>query len=126
LDSEVDWRFAGSGPRTEKISGAGASPHQLVRVHFWRHIRQPPGVAVHNGYANAGCTRLEFPSLPAIGRKIAQRKKTEMNRKGEILKAALEGDPPLTAEQMAGRLGFGCPGVLRRNFPAQYQALLEK
>jgi hypothetical protein len=27
---------------------------------------------------------------------------------------------------MAGRLGFGCPGVLRRNFPAQHQALLEK
>ena len=49
-----------------------------------------------------------------------------MNGKGEILKAALEEDPPLTAEQMAERLGFGCPGVLRRNFPAQYQALLEK
>ena len=27
---------------------------------------------------------------------------------------------------MAERLGFGCPGVLRRNFPAQYQALLRK
>jgi len=77
--------------------------------------------------ASAGCIRLEFPDhRRAIRRKIAQRKKTEMNRKGEILKAALEGDPPLTAEQMAGRLGFGCPGVLRRNFPAQYQALLEK
>jgi len=49
-----------------------------------------------------------------------------MNGKGEILKAALEEDPPLTAEQMARRLGFGCPGVLRRNFPAQYQVLLEK
>jgi len=84
-------------------------------------------VAAQNGYANAGCTRLEFPGLcQTIGQKIAQRKKTEMNRKGEILKAALEEDPPLTAEQMARRLGFGCPGVLRRNFPAQYQALLEK
>ena len=49
-----------------------------------------------------------------------------MNGKGEILNAALEEDPPLTAEQMAERLGFGCPGVLRRNFPAQYQALLGK
>jgi len=40
-----------------------------------------------------------------------------------------EGDrdpTPFTAEQMARRLGFECPGVLRRNFPAQYQALLEK
>jgi hypothetical protein len=27
---------------------------------------------------------------------------------------------------MARRLGFGCPAVLRRNFPAEYQALLEK
>ena len=62
----------------------------------------------------------------AIGQKIAQRKKTEMNGKGEILKAALEEDPPLTAEQMAERLGFGCPGVLRRNFPAEYKALLGK
>ena len=84
-------------------------------------------IAAQNGYANAGCIRLEFPDLcQAIGQKIAQRKKTEMNGKGEILKAALEEDPPLTAEQMARRLGFGCPGVLRRNFPAQYQALLEK
>jgi len=84
-------------------------------------------IAAQNGYANAGCIRLEFPDLcRAIGQKIAQRKKTEMNGKGEILKAALEEDPPLTAEQMAGRLGFRCPGVLRRNFPAQYQALLRK
>ena len=65
-------------------------------------------VAAQNGYANAGCTRLEFPGLcQTIGQKIAQRKKTEMNRKGEILKAALEEDPPLTAEQMARRLGLG-------------------
>lgn len=49
-----------------------------------------------------------------------------MDGKGEILKAALDEDPPLTAQQMAERLGFGCPGVLRRNFPAQYQALLRK
>lgn len=84
-------------------------------------------IAAQNGYANPGCIRLEFPDLcPAIGRKLAQRKKTEMTGKGEILKAALEEDPPLTAEQMAERLGFGCPGVLRRNFPAQYQTLLEK
>ena len=47
-----------------------------------------------------------------------------MNGKGEILKGALEEDPPLTAEQMAERLGCGCPGVLRRNFPAEYKALL--
>jgi len=84
-------------------------------------------IAAQNGYANAGCIRLEFPDLcQAIGQKIAQRKKIEMNGKGEILKAALEEDPPLTAEQMAERLGFGCPGVLRRNFPAQYHALLGK
>ncbi|MDR3703524.1 MAG: hypothetical protein P4L56_28000, partial [Candidatus Sulfopaludibacter sp.] len=84
-------------------------------------------IAAQSGYANAGCIRLEFPDLcRAIGRKLAQRKKAEMTGKGEILKAALEEDPPLTAEQMAERLGFGCPGVLRRNFPAQYQALLGK
>ena len=84
-------------------------------------------IAVQNGYANAGCIRLEFPDLcRAIGRKIAQLKRAEIDRKGEILKAALEEDSPLTAEEMAERLGFGCPGVLRRNFPAQYQALLGK
>jgi hypothetical protein len=84
-------------------------------------------IAVQNGYANPGCIRLEFPDLcRAIGQKIAQRKKTEVNGKGEVLNAALEENPPLTVEQMAERLGFGCPGVLRRNFPAQYQALLEK
>jgi hypothetical protein len=38
----------------------------------------------------------------------------------------MEDDPPLTAEQMTERLGFGCPGGLRRNFPAEYQALLGK
>jgi len=86
-----------------------------------------PDIAAQHRYANAGCIRLEFPDLcRAIGRKIAQLKKAEMSGKGEILKAALEEDPPLTAEQMARRLGFGCPGVLRRNFPAQYQVLLEK
>ena len=84
-------------------------------------------IAAQNGYANPGCIRLEFPDLcRAIGQKIAQRKKTEMNGKGEILKGALEEDPPLTAEQMAERLGCGCPGVLRRNFPAEYKALLGK
>lgn len=84
-------------------------------------------IAAQNGYANAGCIRLEFPDLcRAIGQKIVEVKKTEMNGKGEILKAALEEDPPLTAEQMARRLDFGCPGVLRRTFPAQYQALLKK
>jgi len=84
-------------------------------------------IAAQNGYANAGWIRLEFPDLcRAIGQKIAELKKTEMSGKGEILKAALEEDPPLTAEQMARRLGFGCPGVLRRRFPAQYQALLTK
>jgi hypothetical protein len=84
-------------------------------------------IAAQNGYANAGCIRLEFPDLcRAIGQKIAQRKKTEMSGKREILKAALEEDTPITAEQMARRLGFACPGVLRRNFPAEYQALLEK
>ena len=84
-------------------------------------------IAAQNGYANAGCIRLEFPDLcRAIGRKIAQLKKAEMNGHREVLKATLEEDPPLTAEQMARRLGFGCPGVLRRNFPAQYQALLGK
>jgi len=84
-------------------------------------------IAAQNGYANPGCIRLEFPDLcRAIGRKLAQRKKTEMNGKGEVLKAALEEDSPLTAKDMSERLGFGCPGVLRRNFPAQYQALLGK
>src|SRR5258708_17805167 len=82
-------------------------------------------IAAQNGYANPGCIRLEFPDLcRAIGRKLAQRRKTEMNGKGEILKAALEEGPPLTAERMAERLGFGRPGDLRRNFPAQYHALL--
>ncbi|MCC6393184.1 MAG: hypothetical protein IT167_21465 [Bryobacterales bacterium] len=51
-------------------------------------------------------------------RRLLRLKETEMSRKGEILKAALEEDPPLTAEQMARRLGFGCHGVLRRRFPA--------
>jgi hypothetical protein len=84
-------------------------------------------IAAQNGYANAGCIRLEFPDLcRAIGRKLAQLKKAEIDGKGEILKAALEEGSPLTAEEMAERLGFGCPGVLRRNFPAQYQALLGK
>jgi hypothetical protein len=84
-------------------------------------------IATQHGYANAGWIRLEFPDLcRAISRKVAHLKKTEMSGKGEILKAALEEDPPLTAEQMARRLGFGCPGVLRRRFPAQYQALLTK
>jgi hypothetical protein len=86
-----------------------------------------PDIATQNGYANAGCIRLEFPDLcRAIGQKIAQLKKAEMNGNGEILKAALQEDPPPMAEQMAGRLGFGCPGVLRRQFPALYQALLGK
>jgi hypothetical protein len=43
---------------------------------------------------------------------------------GEILKAALEEDPPLTASSQ--KAGFGCPKVLRRRFPAQYQALLRE
>lgn len=68
---------------------------------------------------NAGCIRLEFPDLSrTIGRKIAQQKKTEMSGRGEIVKAALEEDQPLTAEQMAGRL-VGllefCGEVFRRN-----------
>ena len=84
-------------------------------------------IAAQNGYANAGWIRLEFPDLcRAISQKIAHLKKTEMSGREETLKAALEEDPPLTAEQMARRLGFGCPGVLRRNFPAEYQALLKK
>jgi hypothetical protein len=84
-------------------------------------------IAAENGYANPGCIRLDFPDLcRAIGQKIAQRGKVELDGKGEILKAALEEVPPLTAESMAKRLGCGCPGVLRRNFPAQYQALLGK
>jgi hypothetical protein len=84
-------------------------------------------IAAQNGYANAGCIRLEFPDLcRAVGRKVAHLKRAEIDGKGEILKAALEEDLPLTVEEMAERLGFGCPGVLRRNFPAQYQALLGK
>lgn len=84
-------------------------------------------IAAQNGYANAGWIRLEFPDLcRAIGEKIAELKKTEMNGKGEILKAVLEEDPPLTAEQMARRLGFGCPGVLRRNFPRQRAESMER
>jgi transcriptional regulator with XRE-family HTH domain len=86
-----------------------------------------PEIAAQNGYANAGCIRLKFPDLcRSIGQKIALRKKAETDGKGEILKAALEEAPPLTTEEMAERLGFGCPRVLRRNFPAQYQALLGK
>lgn len=84
-------------------------------------------IAAQNGYANPGCLRLDFPDLcRAIGQKIAQRGKVELDGKGEILRAAMEEVPPLTAESMARRLGCGCPGVLRRNFPAQYQALLGK
>jgi hypothetical protein len=63
-----------------------------------------------------------YASLNLVG----VEKKTEMSGKGEVLKAALEEDPPLAAEQMARRLGFGCPGVLRRRFPRQYQALRKK
>jgi hypothetical protein len=86
-----------------------------------------PEIAAQNGYANAGCIMLEFPRpLPGHRPETAQLKKAEIDGKGEILKAALEEDSPLTAEEMAERLGFGCPGVLRRDFPAQYQALLEK
>lgn len=85
------------------------------------------GIAAQNGYANAGWIRLEFPDLcRAIGQKIAELKKTAMSGKEEIVNAALEEDPPLTTEQMARKLGFGCPGVLRRRFPAHYQALLQK
>jgi len=86
-----------------------------------------PDIAAQNGYANPGCIRLEFPDLcRAIGRKIAQLKKAEMNANGEILKAALQADPPPTAGQLAGRLGFSSPGVLARNFPALYAALLAR
>ena len=36
-------------------------------------------IAAQNGYANAGCIRLEFPDLcRAIGQKIAQRGKVEL------------------------------------------------
>jgi AraC-like DNA-binding protein len=84
-----------------------------------------PDIAKQYGYANPGCIRLEFPNLcRAIGKKIAQRRNAEMVGKGEILKAALSENPPPTAEQMAKRLGFASAGVLRRNFPALYQALL--
>jgi len=84
-------------------------------------------IAVQNGYSNAGCIRLEFPDLcRSIGRKIAQLKKAEMNANGEVMKAALREDPPPTAGQLAGRLGFSSPGVLARNFPALYTALLAR
>jgi hypothetical protein len=84
-------------------------------------------IAKQNGYANAGCIRLEFPDLcRAIGRKIAHLKKAEMNANGESLKAALQEDPPPTAGQLAGRLGFSSPGVLARNFPVLYRALLAR
>ena len=84
-------------------------------------------IAAQYGYANAGCIRLEFPDLcRAIGRKIAQLKKVKMNANGEILKAALQEDPPPTAGQLAGRLGFAGPDVLARNFPTFYAALLER
>jgi hypothetical protein len=84
-------------------------------------------IAAQNGYANAGYIRRGFADVcRAIGRKIAQLKKAEMDGKGEILRAALEEVPPLTTAQMAGKLGFGCRGVLRRNFPALYQALLAR
>jgi len=84
-------------------------------------------IAVQNGYSNAGSIRLEFPDLcRSIGRKIAQLKKAEMNANGEVMKAALREDPPATAGQLAGRLGFSSPGVLARNFPALYTALLAR
>jgi transcriptional regulator with XRE-family HTH domain len=84
-------------------------------------------IAAQNGYANAGCIRLEFPDLcRAIGRKIAQLTKAEMNASGEIMKAALHEDPPPTASQLASRLGFSSPDVLARNFPTLYPALLER
>jgi len=57
-------------------------------------------IAAQNGYSNAGCIRLEFPDLcRAIGQKIAQLKKAEIDEKGEILKAALEEDSPPTARR---------------------------
>jgi len=84
-------------------------------------------IAAQNGYANAGCIRLEFSDLcGAIGRKLAQLKKAEMNANGEVLKAALREDPPPTAGQLAGKLGFSSPGVLARNFPVLYTALLAR
>lgn len=84
-------------------------------------------IAAQNGYANAGCIRLEFPDPSrAIGRKIAQLKKAEMNANGEIMKAALREDPPPTAGQLASRLGFAGQEVLARNFPTLYAALLER
>jgi transcriptional regulator with XRE-family HTH domain len=84
-------------------------------------------IAAQKGYANAGCIRLEFPDLcRAIGRKIAQLKKAEMNANGEIVKAALQEDPPPTAGQLASRLGFANPEVLARNFPTLYPALLAR
>jgi len=40
-------------------------------------------IAAQNGYANAGCIRLEFPDLcRAIGQKIAQRGKVELASTG--------------------------------------------
>jgi hypothetical protein len=84
-------------------------------------------IAAQNGYANAGCIRLEFPDLcRAIGRKIAQLRKAEMAANGEMLKAALKEDPPPTAGQLAGGLGFAGQEVLARNFPTLYAALLER
>ncbi|MCL4487834.1 MAG: hypothetical protein M1570_06850 [Chloroflexi bacterium] len=117
-------------PRPSRVPRKRA-PSEMKRILEDSLTREYPvplsDIAAQNGYANAGWIRLEFSDLcRAIGQKIAELKKTEMGGKGKILKAALEKDPPLTVKQMAGRLGLGCPGILRRRFPAQYEVLLTK
>ncbi len=101
--------------------------HMLEDSLAREHPVSVAAIATQLGYANAGCLRGEFPDLcRAIGQKIAQQRRTEIERRGEIMKTALEEDPPPTAEDMAGRLGYASTRSLRRNFPTLYDALLTR
>jgi hypothetical protein len=68
-------------------------------------------IAVQNGYANAGCIRLEFPDLcQAIGRKIGQRK-TQRKQLPSDLIGALAENPAPTVLAVCARLGVSSSRV---------------
>ncbi|HYG08930.1 MAG TPA: hypothetical protein VD835_03040 [Pyrinomonadaceae bacterium] len=75
------------------------------------------------------CQRIKSRHLCFLSKKKLERKLVEVTDPAKalnIIKIALEEDPPPSAREVARRLGYGTIHPLRRQYPKQYESLLAR
>jgi len=115
------------GKPSEKQFCSSAQVQRALEASLAQELPTSPyHVALELGFVNERSLKRKFPSLcRAIQNKIDKHRELETAAMERALTVALTEDPPPSLDQLCARLGYSRPVVLRKQFSALCDHLLE-